>query len=213
MNMNKTSPYTIDPVQAGLAVDTDTEPRAVPQPIIVEPIIAISVQGTPRNAVGSKVGETVVTHTMSLPMPVPQEPSYGFSVDRFGRPRVTEDSDQEPSRKACLVSMQVEEFLLGLGLNLPSRKLASWALRQIQNLKKGRESDRTIYESRISGIEKNATDNITRSRHERDQFAEQARGWQQYAEALEARIERSGCRRWHHPHPGWLGAIALLEDE
>ena len=22
-----------------------------------------------------------------------------------------------------------------------------------------------------------------------------------------------GCRSWHQPHPGWLGAIALLEDE
>lgn len=192
MTSSKTSPYIIDPIAAGLARE-ETESTPTPQ-LIVEPVLAISVSGTPRLANGTPQGQTVVTHSLALPMPSPEQPQFNLA-SMFERPtRRMADPDAEPDRKACLVSMQVEEFLLGLGLKLPSRRLASWALRTIKRLEETIRSDRAMYESRIAGIERNSSDNITRARHERDQFAEGVRGWKQYAEALEARIERSGGR-------------------
>lgn len=137
-----------------------------------ERALCISVRQTFRDSDSLRPSRTEATHELAIPMP-----ERGQEI-RFAWQERETNKDE-----FCATASAAEDFLWSVGLRLPGRKLATKLLSEVKTLT-----------SRIAGIEANATDNITRARHERDQQSEAARGWQQYAEALEARIERGGGR-------------------
>lgn len=118
-----------------------------------------------RNERGDERGATEPS-VLRVPMPRPE-----ISYDAYGR-RETED-------KPCLIASQVEEFLMGLGVKLPSRRVAS---EQIHDNKKLREQGVKL-DGQLREREK-AIDSLVR---ERTMLRAYVRG-------LEQRMREAGVR-------------------
>lgn len=150
------------------------------------PELSITVKGTPKDSLGNVKGQTQTSAALTVLMPEARQESHPLDFLRRQN-RSTSDS-------FCATASQVEEFLVGIGLNLPGRQLAMRLNKELQALA-----------SRVIGIERNASENLERAReqvanvtaraeHTKSQLTYDRDGWRKYAEALEARIERSGGR-------------------